>query len=135
LSKKTLYLFPQRPHGENETHIYLQTTFPISRTKSGKERKAKWASHTSAKKQPKQPHFKKDYYQTGYQTPTNPKCPGDINQDHALNIKAALSHSHVSSITVLLGPSIFWSAQEKTTNRPQSSSKQSDYQAKDQSHC
>jgi len=32
------------------------------------QRKAKWASHTSAKKSTlKQPHCKKDYYQTGYQ--------------------------------------------------------------------
>jgi len=68
-------------------------------------------------------------------TLTNPKCAGDINQDHGLNIKTALSHSHVSSITTLLGPSIYWRAQEKTTNRPQLSSKQSDYQAKGQSHC
>jgi len=64
----TMYQFPQRPHGENQTHRYLQTTVPIPRTKWGKERKAKWASHTSAKKStPKQPHCKKDYYQTGYQ--------------------------------------------------------------------
>ena len=64
----TMYQFPQRPHGENQTHWYLQTTVPIPHTKWGKERKAKWASHTSAKKStPKQPHCKKDYYQTSYQ--------------------------------------------------------------------
>jgi len=46
-------------------------------------------------------------------TLTNPKCAGDINQDHGLNIKTALSHSHVSSITALLGTSIYWSAHVK----------------------
>ena len=35
---------------------------------NGEKKEAKWASHTSAKKStPKQPHYKKDYYQTGYQ--------------------------------------------------------------------
>jgi hypothetical protein len=37
-----MYLFPQRPHGKNQTHWYLQTTVPISpRTKWGKRKKGK----------------------------------------------------------------------------------------------